>query len=106
MGAFVCTRIVEVRRTNQAYDSDMKDISGSRTLIPPGCCVLHCLAACGSAEWRTNTAVPYWSIEWAVCSFHYWQLDDGYEYASVTEAKPSTKRWLLMGDDLVNTGSA
>ena len=52
-------------------------------------------------EWRTNTAVPCWSIGWAVCNFHYWQIDDGQEYASVSNGEASSKRWILMGDDLV-----
>jgi len=79
----------------------MTATAGSMIWLPAPCRVLHCCEVAGSAQWRTNTAVPHWTIEWAVCSFHYWQLDDGQEYVSVTEDQPSTKRWLLMGDDLV-----
>lgn len=79
----------------------MNNRPGSMIWIVPPCRVLHCTDDSGPAQWRTNTAVPHWTIEWAVCSYHYWQLDDGQKYVSVTENKPSTKRWLVMGDDLI-----
>ena len=63
--------------------------------------MLNCTDDSGTGQWITKTALEYWTVNWAVCSHHYWQLDDGEEYASVTEQKPSTRRWLLMGDDLV-----
>jgi hypothetical protein len=67
----------------------------------PPCRVLHCIETSGTEQWRTKSTLSYWPLEWAVCSYHYWQLDDGQEYASVIEDTPSTKRWLLMGDDLI-----
>lgn len=80
----------------------MKDITGSMFSIPDEkCLVLNCTDDSGSAQWRVKTPLRYWTVNWAVCAYHYWQLDDGEEFAPITEQKPSTKRWLLMGDDLV-----
>jgi len=81
----------------------MKDIKGSQSPIPQ-CLVLHCTDDSGPAQWTTKTALAYWTIDWTVCSHHYWLLDDGEEFAAITERTPSTKRWLLMGDDLVIEG--
>ena len=69
--------------------------------ISPPCRVLHCTDRSGTQEWHTKPAHAYWTVDWHVCSYHYWQLADGQKYTSVTEDKPSAKRWLLMGHDLI-----
>ena len=80
----------------------MNDMLGSALPIPSReCLVLNCTDDSGTRQWITKTSLEYWTVNWAVCSHHYWQLDDGEEFAAVTEQKPSTRRWLLMGDDLV-----
>ena len=67
------------------------------------CTVLHCAEEAGSLPWPTENASGGWPIMWAVCRYHYWQLDSGKAFTKVNEDEPRTNRWLLMNADVVES---
>jgi hypothetical protein len=70
-----------------------------RAHVQQVCSVLHCTDEAGSRSWPTESALGNWPITWAVCSYHYWQLDSGKACAKVNEDEPHGNRWLLMDDE-------
>jgi hypothetical protein len=62
--------------------------------------VRGCSVPSAGAQWLTNPA-PNWTVGWTVCREHFWLLEAGDEFAPQADHWPSTRRWLLMGDDLV-----
>ena len=73
--------------------------------IYPACMVQNCHEQSAGPQWLT-VPMRNWTIGWAVCSDHYGLLDRGEKFAPKDDQWPSTKRWLLMGDDLDIKGYA
>ena len=84
--------------------SDVSVADRDRAQVQQGACtVLHCADEAGSLLWPTENASGGWPITWAVCRYHYWQLDSGKAFAKVNEDEPCTNRWLLMDEDEVES---
>ena len=65
----------------------------------------NCREQATGRQWLTNPS-PNWTVGWTVCGPHYGLLQGGEAYLPRDDQWPSTKRWLLMGQDLVVTGYA
>lgn len=90
--------MTEARRKE---NTDTNRAHGHSAQAEPGVCtVLHCTDESGALPWPTADAEGGWPITWAVCAYHYWQLDDGNAYVKVNQDEPAGHRWLLMDEDL------
>ena len=62
------------------------------------CMVLHCDCPADQV-WCTRAGYQGWSVEWYVCADHFDQLSHGEKSAPAYETTPKRQRWLIMGDD-------